>query len=214
VTTLIIAGSVVAFLVLVALLSRPILTAIGNWLVIADPLQSASCILVLGGYLPFRAMEGAAIHRGGWAPEVWLTQYPPTTEECVLAGMGIEITPEYRFSSRVLQHCGVPASAIRVLERPSLDTEEEIRFAFNEMRVRQLSGPIIIVTSKTHARRVKVLWKALTGSVEGAIVRYTNEDPFRPDRWFRNTRDINAVAREFFGVLNVWAGFPIRARRT
>src|SRR5665213_2267660 len=176
---MIVAGGIFVCLVLVALLGKPILTALGNWLVIADPLQSASCILVLGGYLPFRAMEGAAIHQAGWAPEVWLTQYPPTTEE-----------------------------------RALLDTEEEIRFAFDEMRKRQFSGPIIIVTSKTHARRVKILWKVLTGTTEGAIVRYTEEDPFRPDRWFRNTRDINAVAREFFGVLNVWAGFPIRARRT
>ena len=213
-TVMIVAGGIFVCLVLVALLGKPILTALGNWLVIADPLQSASCILVLGGYLPFRAMEGAAIHQAGWAPEVWLTQYPPTTEERVLAGMGIEITPECRFSSRVLQYCGVPAGAIHLLERASLDTEEEIRFAFDEMRKRQFSGPIIIVTSKTHARRVKILWKVLTGTTEGAIVRYTEEDPFRPDRWFRNTRDINAVAREFFGVLNVWAGFPIRARRT
>lgn len=212
--TLIVAGSIGACVLLVALVVRPILTALGRWLVLADPLQSASCILVLGGYLPFRAMEGAAIHQAGWAPEVWLTQYPQSTEERVLAGMGIERTPEYCLSSRVLQYCGVPVSAIHVLEHPSLDTEEEIRFAFQEIRERRLSGPIIIVTSKTHARRVKVLWKALTGSAEGAIVRYTNDDPFRPDRWFKNTRDVNAVAREFFGVLNVWAGSPIRARRT
>jgi uncharacterized SAM-binding protein YcdF (DUF218 family) len=212
--TLIVAGCVIVCLLLVALAARPVLTALGQWLVIEDPLQSASCILVLGGYLPFRAMEAAAVYRDGWAAEVWLTRYVETREERVLAGMGIQVPAEYGFSFRVLEHCGVPASAIHVLEPPCLDTESELRCALRRMRERQLHGPIVIVTSKTHARRVKVLSKALTGSAEAAIVRYTSEDPFRPDRWFRNTRDINMVAREFFGVLNIWAGFPVRAHRT
>ena len=212
--TLIVVGVTAACLLMAVLMSRRILTAMGRWLMIEDPLQPASCILVLGGYLPFRAMEGAAIHQAGWAPEVWLTQYKQNVEESVMAEMGIEWIPEFRFSYRVLEQCGVPASAIEILEPPCLDTEGELRCAFRRMGERAMNGSIIIVTSKSHARRVKVLWKVMTGSSEGAIVRYTDRDPFRPDRWFTNTRDINVVAHEFFGVLNILAGFPIRAHRT
>ena len=207
---------VVAALLLIAaaLLARFFLRAFGRWLVVADALQPAQSILVLGGYLPFRAMEAARFYNQRLAPEVWLTQYPPKPEELVLASMGIEWIAENAFSRRVLEHLGVPAEAISIVAPPALDTMGELRAAALTLRRRGGSGRIIIVTSKSHARRVKVLWRAIAGSSFEAIVRYTEQDPFAPDRWFLNTRDLQAVAHEFFGLLNAWAGFPIRAQRS
>ena len=49
-------------------------SGIGRWLVVEDPLERANAIVVLGGHVPFRAMEAAAIYGAGWAPEVWLSQ--------------------------------------------------------------------------------------------------------------------------------------------
>jgi hypothetical protein len=49
--------------------------------------------------------------------------------------------------------------------------------------------------------------------VPEAIVRYTPDDPFQPDRWWRNTADAMAVSREWFGLLNAWSGFPVKSER-
>ena len=46
-----------------------------------------------------------------------------------------------------------------------------------------------------------------------ATVRYTPDDPFDPARWWRNTRDSMAVAREWFGILNAVLGFPVSSAR-
>ena len=43
------------------------------WLVVSDPPQPSAAIVVLGGKVPFRAMEGASLYKQGWAREVWLT---------------------------------------------------------------------------------------------------------------------------------------------
>lgn len=50
------------------------LTHVGYWLVVADPLEHADAVVVLGGGIPFRAVEAATIYRQRWAREIWLTQ--------------------------------------------------------------------------------------------------------------------------------------------
>ena len=45
----------------------------GVWLTVADPLQHARAVVVLGGAMPYRAIEAAAIYKAGWAGEVWVT---------------------------------------------------------------------------------------------------------------------------------------------
>jgi hypothetical protein len=42
-------------------------TGLAQWLFVADPLTHAQAIVVLGGHLPFRAMEAAAFDQQGWA---------------------------------------------------------------------------------------------------------------------------------------------------
>lgn len=42
------------------------------------------------------------------------------------------------------------------------------------------------------------------------IVRAAPDDPFDADRWWRNMQDVLAVMRESLGLLNVWAGLPVR----
>jgi hypothetical protein len=44
-------------------------------------------------------------------------------------------------------------------------------------------------------------------------VRYASADPYDAQRWWRHTRDALAVSREVFGLLNVWAGFPVQPAR-
>lgn len=207
--------AVVLFItVLLFLFGRLVLARFGNWLVVADPLAPATAMVVLGGYLPYRAMEAAQMYREGWAPEVWLTKYARNAEEAILAKLGIEVTPEFVFSRQVLEKLGVPQAAILEIEPACADTADEIRTAVQQARSRAQNGPIILITSKCHARRVKVIWKSLIGSSRPAIVRYSEQDPFSPDRWFLNTRDASKVAYEFFGLLNAWCGFPIRAHRS
>jgi hypothetical protein len=57
---------------------------------------------------------------------------------------------------------------------------------------------------------VRALWKKLAGEHLKAVVRAAREDPFDADHWWRNTRDALSVVREILGLMNVWAGLPIR----
>lgn len=60
---------------------------------------------------------------------------------------------------------------------------------------------------------IRVLWNSLVGAHPQAIVRYTPRDPFEPEHWWQTTTDAMAVSREWFGLLNAWAGFPVPSAR-
>jgi uncharacterized SAM-binding protein YcdF (DUF218 family) len=188
------------------------LRMIGSSLIIEDPLQQARSIVVLGGQVPFRAKEAAAVYREGWAPQVWLTEGAQLEEDVALSQLGIERTPEYAYSRRVLERLGVPAQAIRILPGTNQNTADEVRTVAREL---QAAGGtrVVIITSKYHTRRVRVLWRTLVGKDPDVIVRYTPDDPFDPRRWWRSTGDAQSVSHEWFGLLNAWAGFPLKPGR-
>jgi uncharacterized SAM-binding protein YcdF (DUF218 family) len=188
------------------------LTHLGTWLVVADPLQPARSIVVLGGHVPFRATEAAALYKHGWAHEVWLTQGWIHEEDRALGRLGIERTPEHGYSRLVLLRSGVPEDAIRLLDGRNLNTADEVRTVVRALEEAG-GGSVILITSKSHSRRVKVIWRALAGGRLGGIVRYTPQDPFEPDRWWTTTADAMAVSREWGALLNAWAGFPVSSQR-
>jgi uncharacterized SAM-binding protein YcdF (DUF218 family) len=182
----------------------------GAWLVVEDPLQPAAVVVVLGGGVPFREIEAGRIYKDGVAREVWLTQGGWFTEDVELAKRGIERTPEHTYSWSVLTGMGVPVGAIRVLPERNNNTAQEVQSIARELD-RAGVDRVIIVTSSYHTRRVKTLWRKLVGSRHSAIVRYTPDDPFDPDGWWRDAADGMRVTREWFGLINAWSGFPVKS---
>ena len=205
---------IVVFLVLLIVvgLSAVSIRGVGRWLVVADPLEHAQAIVVLSGSIPFRAMEAASIYRQGWASEVWLTKEIRRAQEEALAQLGISYVRGEVYNREVLERLGVPSAAIRVLNKGVRNTAEEVQLISRELK-QAGANRVILVTSKPHTRRVRVIWRTLLDKNPEVIVRYAHEDPFNPERWWRNTKDSLAVSREVFGMMNVWAGFPVRAKR-
>ena len=188
-------------------------SGIGQWLMVADALEPAKAIVVLSGRVPFRAVEAASIYREGLAPEVWLTREVVGPEEQALARLGVAVVRGDAYNRAVLERLGVKPEAIRVLATGVWNTVDEIRLVAAELG-RAGGDRVIIVTSKTHSRRVRATWAALVGASPEAIIRYAREEPYNAKGWWRNTRDALDVSREAFGLMNVWAGFPVQPDRS
>jgi len=194
--------------VLIAILVPWGMSQLGHWLVVADPLEPARAVVVLGGRVPFRAIEAASIYRQGWAAEIWLTKEVRSAEESSLDRLGVAVIRGEAYNREVLERLGVPPGALRLLSDSVRNTVDETRLIARELGV---SGAdrVILVTSKTHSRRVRATWSAIVGASPRAIIRYAAEEPYHPGSWWRNTRDALDVSREVFGLMNVWAGFPV-----
>jgi uncharacterized SAM-binding protein YcdF (DUF218 family) len=179
---------------------------LGRWLVVQDPLDQSGAIVVLSGGMPYRAVEAAKLYRAGTASEVWLTRpwHPPAIDQ-----LGVDFQSEEIYSREVLTHEGVPASAVKILGPIISNTEDEIRAVCDEMRRAGVSR-VIIVTSPPHTRRVRTLWRELSPNGLYAIVRAASGDPYDANHWWGNTRDALDVTREVLGLLNAWAGLPVK----
>lgn len=178
----------------------------GRWLNREDPLAHADVIFVLGGGMPQRAAEAGKVYANGYAPEVWLSR--PDNPAPELAKLGIRFVGEEEYNRQILIHAGVPESAIHILPGPVVNTEQELEEAAGELR-REAKTSVIFVTSPQHTRRVWTIWQKLANNDPKAIVHAAHDDPFDPDHWWRNTRDVLSVVRESLGLLNAWAGLPV-----
>jgi uncharacterized SAM-binding protein YcdF (DUF218 family) len=202
--TILAAGGIFLALVLLAFFG------VGRWLVVEDPLARAGAIAVLSGRMPLRAMEAAKLYREGYAPQIWLTHSSEPGE--TLESMGIRYLGEEEYNTRVLIHEGVPPEAIHVLDPPIVNTADEINVISGALD-REKNRSIILVTSKVHTRRVRLLWRKLVSKQPRAIVRAATDDPFDPRHWWRTTTDTLDVVREILGLLNAWAGLPLTQTR-
>ena len=68
---------------------------------------------------------------------------------------------------------------------------------------------VILVTSKYHTRRTRLTWHYVTGGRSQAIVRAASGDSFDANRWWQTRRHALAVVREYLGLINYYAGFPV-----
>jgi uncharacterized SAM-binding protein YcdF (DUF218 family) len=195
--------SVFGVLFLLALL---VFLFVGDWLVSEEPLQKAQFIAVLSGGMPLRALEAGKLYREGYAPRILLTH--PSEPADALQALGISYRSEEDYDSQILIHEGVPQSAIEVLSPPIRNTADEIA-AISGSLSREGSSTVIIVTSKVHTRRTRILWHRLNSGPARAIIHGASTDPFNPRDWWANTSDALDVVREILGVLNAWAGLPL-----
>jgi uncharacterized SAM-binding protein YcdF (DUF218 family) len=194
-------------LIVLGLAGTVVFFKIGQWLVVQDPLVHADVIIILSGSLPDRAVQAAEIYNAGYADQVWVS--PPISPVEELKATNISFLGEDFYNEKVLLAQGVPPDAIRVLDQPSANTEEEVREISRWLHNNNFHQAIV-VTSKPHTRRVRTIWRKLIGYDPRLIVRFASEDPYDGVHWWRHTHDALVVVRETLGLFNTWAGFPLR----
>jgi len=192
---------------LIVVAAATLFFTVGNWLVVEDPLVHADVIVVLSGRLPERALEAARVYKAGYSDLVWIS--PPISPVEELKTMKISYLGEDFYNEKVLIAKGVPPDSIRILDNPDANTEAEVRQIAEDLHNSDFHS-VIIVTSKAHTRRVRTIWRKLVGAEPRMIVHYAEDDTFDGAHWWRHTRDALDVMRETLGLLNAWAGFPLR----
>jgi uncharacterized SAM-binding protein YcdF (DUF218 family) len=138
-------------------------------------------------------------------------------ESEALQQLGVKKPPSWELSRAVLIQQGVPPSAIVIAKDEGIGTLEELQAAYRALvsqrseisGQRSASMPVILVTSKYHTRRTYLIWNYVTGGHSQAIVRAASGDPFEPEGWWHTRRYALAVVREYLGLINYYAGFPV-----
>jgi len=192
--------AVLALLVLGVLVHRPLLRAAGRALIVEDPRGRADAIVVVAGSTPSREDRAAALFREGWAPRVVVSrQFVPGRVQRLL-DMGIRPLDFQGESVRALELFGVPRSVIVALPEAVEITETEVRGVVAEARARGWRR-VLLVTTASHSRRVKVIWGREAGPTVEAGIAVVHDQCTGEDGWWRRRRCSEAVLHEYLGLL-------------
>lgn len=182
-----------------ALASGWVLPFVGSVLVTEDTPRPVDAIVVLLGS-PDRTLEGIELYRAGYARLLVLTKGTPPTGHEELRQSGFRMPEPHELNVRAALTLGVPEHAIALLSERAANTREEAALIEKFVRDQGLHS-LIVVTSRSHTRRARLLFgEALDGRVTVAV-RPSRFDSFTPQRWWRSPKHRWEVASEYQKLL-------------
>ena len=168
-----------------------------------DPRERADAIVVVAGSTPTREETAARLYREGWGPRVLVSRQfvPGRVQRLIEMGARPARLPG-RVGGRADSY-GVPRDAIVTLDQPVEITETEMRAVAAAARDRGWRR-LILVTTSSHARRVRVIWRReAAGAIEARLVAVPDECA-ASDGWWRRRRCSEAVLHEYLGLLALY----------
>ncbi|MBI2524612.1 MAG: YdcF family protein [Candidatus Rokubacteria bacterium] len=173
------------------------------YLSVEDRLERADAIFVFAGGFPARVLAAAELFRNGYGRVLVVDRdtVPPGFER--LRALGVEISTPSEMERHVAVQLGVPGGSVEVLPRASRNTEDGVRQLLTLAEQRNLRT-IILVSSKFHTRRIRLMFDAHSEGKARGIVYGTPYDSFDPQDWWRRRDDVRRVVFEYQKLLNWW----------
>lgn len=193
-------AALAAVLLVVAAVAAP---RLGAWLVVEDPLQKSDAIFVLGGTMFERPLEAVDLYHEGWAPRILLMRQIADRGEIELRRRGVPFQREIDVQTDVLNRLGVPSSAIEILgEQDSTKDEAD---ALRALVVANHWSRVIVVTSKQHTRRARLVMNRRVADTGGqVIVRASRYDKTDVDGWWRHRGTLRFTLFETQRLIAYW----------
>ena len=151
---------------------RRLATGLGGLAIRDDTPVGGDVAVVLGGAPRYRAPTAAALWRAGQV-------------RAIVAVGGSRGHQEALRTLEVLGVLGVPAGAIHVLADDAPGTWDEARLVAATARARGWTQ-VVVVTSAYHTRRAGHLFDVAMGEGISVAVRPADDEPWRPDGWWRD----------------------------
>jgi len=188
---------IVAFL---AVIHEKILTGMGSILVVEDIPQKAEAAVVLNTGVDIypRLIEAANLYRKVKVDRVVINGNRKTDTLRDLESKGYE--PPYKWHAEiisVLAHQKVPKDHIVAISAENAyDTISEAKIV-GAILINNGMSNVIITTSKFHSRRARHIWSKMYKGQLKVFVAPAQNDPFSPEAWWKNGRQIRWVLSEY-----------------
>jgi Uncharacterized conserved protein len=189
--------SIVIFVCLIAalyLFRVPILTALGNFLVIQDRLEPSDIIFVLNGDVATRLFQAAKLWKQGLAPKVVIVRAENSLAVNMDLAMNVTDT-----SIAVMKKAGIPEPVIVQLPVPNgvtstFDESRALRSYAQQNSLRQ----IIVVTSAIHTRRARwIIHRELSGLAVKIMMTPFFDPRYTSSNWWRQEDGLIGYQNEY-----------------
>lgn len=188
---------VVFFYILLSYFHGPILTQLGQYLVVQHPPAKSDLIVCLAGGDVERGLASADLFERGLAPRIFIAREPIPEGLETLKQKGIAYPESIDLVTMIFRNLGVPESAVIRSDQPVESTFEEaerVGALIQDKKYRSL----ILVTSPTHSRRAWLTFrKAIPDKDFRITVVPTPYSKFRAEDWWKKRRYVREVIIEY-----------------
>ena len=176
---------------------------LGHSLVADDPAATADVAVVLTtgvDYLP-RLLQAAQLYRDRRVKKVLINGNRKTDAIRELEQQGfVPACKWYENSLRILEMYGVPREQVWTVSAEDVfDTVSEAQ-TIKPFLLKHGVNSMIITTSKFHTRRSRYVWAKVMGREEQIYTSAAADDPFDPDGWWEDGRQVKQVMGEYGGM--------------
>ena len=187
---------VLSFLLLVTtlVLGQPLwLPPIGRFLVVADPLQPADAVVVLGGGGPRRVAGGVELFREGLA-----TWFVVTNNSVNMPGVRADYAELMR-TEALWQ--GIPEESILVA-KPLARTTYEEALALRDLLEQRGWTSLIVVTDAFHTRRAAWTFQdVFRGTGARIVVQPSSKSWYNPETWWQDDDSLRETWTEYLKLV-------------
>lgn len=180
--------------------SDQLLQGIGAFLVVDEvPVASDVAVVLNTGIEIYpRLIEAARLYKQGYARKIVVNGNRKTDELRRLERQGFKpCCPWYEDSVRILRVLGVEREdVITISAEDAYDTMSEAKKVGEELLEMGVLS-VILTTSKSHTRRARHIWMSQFAEQFAIRCVAAKDDPFSPERWFRDGRQIRMVLYEY-----------------
>lgn len=194
---------VASLIILLYLFRAEWLGYLGHSLVVDDPGAMAEVAVVLStgvDYLP-RLQQAAQLYRDKRVTRILINGNRKTDAIRALEKQGFVPACKWPENSlRILEMYGVPREKVWAVSAEDVfDTVSEAQVIKAFLEHKGVSS-VIITTSKFHTRRALYVWRKVLGTEDGISISAATGDPFDPDSWWEQGRQVKQVMGEYGGM--------------
>ncbi len=154
--------------------------------------RGADAIMLLTGDAETRPFAAAALWKAGWAPRILISTVArdPQHERT-------SIPADDELNLRVLWACGVPPSAVSVLDGQAASTYDEALAAAAYLG-RSAPQRLLVVTNGFHARRARWIFRrVLAGRAARITLVAAAKDDLPAEAWWQSAQGFAVISGEY-----------------
>ncbi len=179
----------------------PILTRLGEYLIVQQPLEKADLIVCMEGKPVELGLAAAEVYKRGFAPEIFIPREEPPDGNEVLRARGVHYPEKSELLIMMLRGLGVPRSACITSDLPIGSALKEAQLVRDLAEAKGYHS-LIIVTSPAQARSTWLIFKHVFRKGDVKIImtpsRYSN---FKADNWWKTGKYVNEVIIECHRII-------------
>jgi uncharacterized SAM-binding protein YcdF (DUF218 family) len=195
-----------AIILVVLLLGRLSLPALGSFLISQDEPQHSDIIVVLMGSGPDRMLGAVDLYKQGYADGIVMVRNMVRGYDLAV-NQGVKIPHDSDLAREVAVQLGVPTEKVTILPGDALSTQEEAIRVREYLKGEKEIDSLIVVTSEYHSGRAKKIFVKAMSPLDRevrVISCPTQYDDFNAEVWWQSREDLKRGALEYLKLFSFY----------